>query len=59
MYNRSEYGLYLLFAFDWTYFIWSVQKIMKRLVKRYIIKAQNDKECDEVNEGECVYLKFH
>uniref|UniRef100_A0A8C2KE37 Transient receptor potential cation channel, subfamily C, member 6a n=1 Tax=Cyprinus carpio TaxID=7962 RepID=A0A8C2KE37_CYPCA len=28
------------------------QKIMKRLVKRYIIKAQNDKECDEVNEGE-------
>lgn len=49
----------LLFAFDWTYFIWSVQKIMKRLVKRYIIKAQNDKECDEVNEGECVYLNFH
>jgi len=28
---------------------------MKRLVKRYIIKAQNDKECDEVNEGECVF----
>lgn len=24
---------------------------MKRLVKRYIIKAQTDKECDEVNEG--------
>lgn len=32
---------------------------MKRLVKRYIIKAQNDKECDEVNEGECVYLTLH
>lgn len=24
---------------------------MKRLVKRYIIKAQTDKEFDEVNEG--------
>ncbi|XP_067232402.1 short transient receptor potential channel 6a [Chanodichthys erythropterus] len=33
------------------------QKIMKRLVKRYIIKAQNDKECDEVNEGELKEIK--
>ncbi|XP_061537756.1 LOW QUALITY PROTEIN: short transient receptor potential channel 6 [Phycodurus eques] len=27
------------------------QKIMKRLVKRHILKAQRDKENDEVNEG--------
>lgn len=26
---------------------------MNRLVKRYILKAQRDKENDQVNEGEC------
>lgn len=25
---------------------------MKRLIKRYVLKAQIDKESDEVNEGE-------
>ena len=30
----------------------SVQKIMKRLIKRYVLQAQIDKESDEVNEGE-------
>ncbi|KAF2985455.1 hypothetical protein EK904_000116 [Melospiza melodia maxima] len=30
------------------------QKIMKRLIKRYVLKAQIDKESDEVNEGEYV-----
>ncbi|KAK1788286.1 hypothetical protein P4O66_016736 [Electrophorus voltai] len=34
-----------------------VQKIMKRLIKRYIIKAQMDKESDEVNEGELKEIK--
>lgn len=29
---------------------------MKRLVKRYVIKAQTDKECDEINEGTCIYI---
>lgn len=29
--------------------IW--QQIMKRLIKRYVLKAQVDKENDEVNEG--------
>ncbi|GAA6097152.1 short transient receptor potential channel 6a isoform X1 [Tachysurus ichikawai] len=33
------------------------QKIMKRLIKRYIIKAQMDKESDEVNEGELKEIK--
>jgi len=28
-----------------------MQKIMKRLIKRYIIKAQADKESDEITEG--------
>ncbi|XP_026865914.2 short transient receptor potential channel 6 [Electrophorus electricus] len=32
-------------------------RIMKRLIKRYIIKAQMDKECDEVNEGELREIK--
>lgn len=30
----------------------SSQRIMNRLVKRYILKAQRDKDNDEVNEGE-------
>lgn len=29
----------------------SFQKIMKRLIKRYVLKAQVDRENDEVNEG--------
>lgn len=32
-----------------TVLIW--QQIMKRLIKRYVLKAQVDKENDEVNEG--------
>ncbi|XP_068600212.1 short transient receptor potential channel 6a [Brachionichthys hirsutus] len=33
------------------------QKIMKRLIKRYIIKAQADKESDEITEGELKEIK--
>nr|XP_060627054.1 short transient receptor potential channel 6 isoform X2 [Anolis sagrei ordinatus] len=33
------------------------QKIMKRLIKRYVLKAQVDKESDEVNEGELKEIK--
>ncbi|XP_036440900.1 short transient receptor potential channel 6 [Colossoma macropomum] len=33
------------------------RRIMKRLIKRYIIKAQMDKESDEVNEGELKEIK--
>ncbi|XP_028976533.2 short transient receptor potential channel 6a isoform X1 [Esox lucius] len=33
------------------------QKIMKRLIKRYIINAQADKENDEINEGELKEIK--
>ncbi|XP_053504242.1 short transient receptor potential channel 6a isoform X2 [Ictalurus furcatus] len=32
-------------------------QIMKRLIKRYIIKAQMDKEFDDVNEGELKEIK--
>lgn len=32
-------------------FLFSFQKIMKRLIKRYVLKAQVDRENDEVNEG--------
>lgn len=35
--------LYLTFSF--------LQRIMKRLIKRFILKAQLDKESDEINEG--------
>lgn len=28
-----------------------LQKIMKRLIKRYIIKARADRESDEITEG--------
>lgn len=31
---------------------------MKRLIKRYVLKAQVDKENDEVNEGELKYYSF-
>ncbi|ELW64950.1 Short transient receptor potential channel 6 [Tupaia chinensis] len=33
------------------------KKIMKRLIKRYVLKAQIDKESDEVNEGELKEIK--
>ncbi|XP_056099393.1 short transient receptor potential channel 3-like [Rhinichthys klamathensis goyatoka] len=32
-------------------------QIMKRLIKRYVLKAQVDKENDEVNEGELKEIK--
>ncbi|NWT04588.1 TRPC7 protein, partial [Mionectes macconnelli] len=32
------------------------QKIMKRLIKRYVLKAQVDRENDEVNEGNIFFL---
>uniref|UniRef100_A0A672FGL6 Transient receptor potential cation channel subfamily C member 6 n=1 Tax=Salarias fasciatus TaxID=181472 RepID=A0A672FGL6_SALFA len=32
-------------------------KIMNRLIKRYILKAQRDKDSDEVNEGELKEIK--
>lgn len=31
--------------------VFTFQKIMKRLIKRYVLKAQVDRENDEVNEG--------
>uniref|UniRef100_A0A672FIA3 Transient receptor potential cation channel subfamily C member 6 n=1 Tax=Salarias fasciatus TaxID=181472 RepID=A0A672FIA3_SALFA len=34
-----------------------LQKIMNRLIKRYILKAQRDKDSDEVNEGELKEIK--
>uniref|UniRef100_A0A4W3HDJ9 Transient receptor potential cation channel, subfamily C, member 7a n=1 Tax=Callorhinchus milii TaxID=7868 RepID=A0A4W3HDJ9_CALMI len=33
------------------------QRIMKRLIKRYVLKAQVDRESDEVNEGELKEIK--
>ncbi|CAI5643594.1 unnamed protein product [Oreochromis niloticus] len=33
------------------------QKIMKRLIKRYIIKAQADRESDDITEGELKEIK--
>ncbi|XP_018607148.1 short transient receptor potential channel 7-like [Scleropages formosus] len=33
------------------------QKLMKRLIKRYVLKAQVDSENDEVNEGELKEIK--
>ncbi|XP_032283807.1 short transient receptor potential channel 6 isoform X2 [Phoca vitulina] len=33
------------------------QKIMKRLIKRYVLQAQVDRESDEVNEGELKEIK--
>lgn len=40
---------YIVSADYITVLIW--QQIMKRLIKRYVLKAQVDKENDEVNEG--------
>ncbi|XP_013362995.1 PREDICTED: short transient receptor potential channel 7 [Chinchilla lanigera] len=41
------------------YFVDHLQhtKIMKRLIKRYVLKAQVDRENDEVNEGELKEIK--
>ncbi|NXG18997.1 TRPC7 protein, partial [Grallaria varia] len=33
------------------------QKIMKRLIKRYVLKAQVDRENDEVNEGKWIFIR--
>uniref|UniRef100_A0A8C1A8A1 Transient receptor potential cation channel, subfamily C, member 7a n=1 Tax=Cyprinus carpio carpio TaxID=630221 RepID=A0A8C1A8A1_CYPCA len=33
------------------------QKLMKRLIKRYVLKAQIDSESDEINEGELKEIK--
>uniref|UniRef100_A0A8D2QU71 Transient receptor potential cation channel subfamily C member 7 n=1 Tax=Zosterops lateralis melanops TaxID=1220523 RepID=A0A8D2QU71_ZOSLA len=38
-------------------FLFPFQKIMKRLIKRYVLKAQVDRENDEVNEGELKEIK--
>ena len=40
-------------------FFLAQQQIMKRLIKRYVLKAQVDKENDEVNEGKHLQLKKH
>lgn len=32
---------------------------MKRLIKRYVLKAQVDSENDEVNEGEATWFHSH
>uniref|UniRef100_A0A667Z2B5 Transient receptor potential cation channel, subfamily C, member 6b n=1 Tax=Myripristis murdjan TaxID=586833 RepID=A0A667Z2B5_9TELE len=37
--------------------VFTTQKIMNRLIKRYILKAQRDKDNDEVNEGELKEIK--
>lgn len=37
-------------------FVFSFQKIMKRLIKRYVLKAQVDRENDEVNEGKWNFI---
>lgn len=38
----------------------ALQNIMKRLIKRYVLKAQVDRESDEVNEGEnSLSIKTH
>lgn len=41
-----------------SFFLSSLQKIMKRLIKRYVLKAQIDKESDEVNEGMLMNCMF-
>lgn len=35
------------------------QNIMKRLIKRYVLKAQVDRESDEVNEGKKLAMLIH
>uniref|UniRef100_A0A8C5D8T0 Short transient receptor potential channel 6-like n=1 Tax=Gouania willdenowi TaxID=441366 RepID=A0A8C5D8T0_GOUWI len=41
----------------WVFVLIWLQKIMKRLIKRYIIKAQADRESDEITEGELKEIK--
>ncbi|XP_017572409.2 short transient receptor potential channel 7b [Pygocentrus nattereri] len=50
--NREEYTLRKPIKNPTRY-----QKIMKRLIKRYVLKAQVDRENDEVNEGELKEIK--
>uniref|UniRef100_A0A803TS25 Transient receptor potential cation channel subfamily C member 7 n=1 Tax=Anolis carolinensis TaxID=28377 RepID=A0A803TS25_ANOCA len=40
-----------------SHFVNRIAKIMKRLIKRYVLKAQVDRENDEVNEGELKEIK--
>lgn len=44
---------------DTIFFFLAQQQIMKRLIKRYVLKAQVDKENDEVNEGKHLQLEKH
>lgn len=49
-----------LFSISSSPFLSSLQNIMKRLIKRYVLKAQVDRESDEVNEGEnSLFIKAH
>lgn len=48
----TQPGRQLLFFSFFSSFCPLLQKIMNRLIKRYILKAQRDKDNDEVNEGE-------
>uniref|UniRef100_A0A7N6B9I2 Transient receptor ion channel domain-containing protein n=1 Tax=Anabas testudineus TaxID=64144 RepID=A0A7N6B9I2_ANATE len=50
IYNFSI-GVLITVHFHW------LQKIMKRLIKRYIIKAQANRESDEITEGELKEIK--
>lgn len=40
-------------------FVTLLQKIMNCLIKRYILKAQRDKDNDEVNEGKFFWATVH
>uniref|UniRef100_A0A3Q0R401 Transient receptor potential cation channel, subfamily C, member 6a n=1 Tax=Amphilophus citrinellus TaxID=61819 RepID=A0A3Q0R401_AMPCI len=51
--TEVHYILHLSFPF----FLYWLQKIMKRLIKRYIIKAQADRESDDITEGELKEIK--
>lgn len=44
---------------DRSFFFFPQQQIMKRLIKRYVLKAQVDKENDEVNEGKHLQCEKH
>uniref|UniRef100_A0A8C5H8U9 Transient receptor ion channel domain-containing protein n=1 Tax=Gouania willdenowi TaxID=441366 RepID=A0A8C5H8U9_GOUWI len=49
---RNSYLVYWVLKHPTRY-----QNIMKRLIKRYVLKAQVDRESDEVNEGELKEIK--
>uniref|UniRef100_A0A7N6A6E5 Transient receptor ion channel domain-containing protein n=1 Tax=Anabas testudineus TaxID=64144 RepID=A0A7N6A6E5_ANATE len=53
--DETEQQLTHWFKSQMLYFLY--QKIMDRLIKRYILKAQSDKDNDEVNEGELKEIK--